>query len=172
MAARGAPEGTLSLSFFSMTDAASPTATQPLQTPGFVERESLPKEELLRSSRGRDVARFARGIPSDTPHDDPKRGIADTALLSVREKSSIQFRQTFGDSDQPPPERNSDGRFATRSALLAARKKETIEANAAVGANAKSTLPIGNQPGAPGKNPEYKRFTHHDVERMIGKPPK
>ena len=152
---------------------ASPNRTQPLQTPGFVERDSLPQTELLRSARGRDVARFAAKIPADASHDHPQRGIADTALLSVREKSSIQLRQTFGgDHDQSAPERNSDGRFATRSALLAARKQQMCAENAAVGANPKSTLPIGVQPGAPGKNPDMPRFTHHDVERMLGRPPK
>ena len=154
------------------TTSGSPTSTQPLNLPGFVERESLPKSELARSARGRDVHSFAKQIPDGVPMDNPMRMVADTAMLSVREKSSIQLRQTFGDGDKPPPTHNADGRFATRSALMAARKAQAREENSAIGMNPTLTLPTGNQPGAPGKNPEYKRFTHHDVERTLGRPPK
>ena len=44
--------------------------------------------------------------------------------------------------------------------------EKAMAENAAIGASSRSSLPIGNQPGAPGKNPEYKRFTHHDVDMM------
>lgn len=136
-----------------------------LKTPGYHERETtFPSNEYSRSTRGQDLSTFAATIPEGAL-DDPRRAVAETAMLSVRERSSFQLRDCFG-RVEPAPTLNADGRYATRSSLLDARRKQLAEENAAIGKNPKSTMPTGRQPGAPGKNPDARRFTHHDVERM------
>lgn len=126
---------------------------------------SLPQTELMRSSRGQ----VLNGVLAD-PEQLSKASLvqkvaAERALLSVRERSSFQLRDCFA-SDTPPPRTSETGQPTTRSAMLAMRREEMVAANAAIGANPRLTLPIGVQPGAPGKSPDAKRFTHHDVERL------
>lgn len=142
--------------------------SEPLATPGSQSRDPLPESEMARSTRGKNVMQFQKaGSPDSTPEaSELRRDIAATATLSVREKSSIQFRDCIV-SEEPAPELNSEGRFATRSAMLAARRQQSREENAAIGSNPTLSLPVGSVPGAPGKNPEMKRFTHFDVERMM-----
>tara|TARA_B100000780_G_C20663886_1_gene264295 strand:+ start:264 stop:434 length:171 start_codon:yes stop_codon:yes gene_type:complete len=48
--------------------------------------------------------------------------------------------------------------------MLAARKHAMQNANNMLQDKIKSHLPTGHPPGAPGKNPEYRRLTFHEME--------
>lgn len=128
--------------------------------------------ELMRSSRGRTVYDFAHD-PSSGEANDVKRTAASRAMLAVREKSSMQFTECTAappNAMESAPMTNEEGRPTTRTAMLAMRKQQAIESNAIF--VPKGSMPIGVQPGAPGRNPDMKKFTADDVHRNIGHPPK
>ena len=69
--------------------------------------------------------------------------------------------------EEPPATLNDDGRPATRTMMVEARRQAAAVDAASKSAKQKLILPVGALPGAPGKNPDYKRFTHEDV--MVNK---
>ena len=126
-----------------------------------------PATELNRSRRGETLNAVLQNPESTSwKSDGPKRAAVDRAVLGVREKSSFALRECMGDGVEPPPTLSPEGRPPTKTAMMEMRREKAMAENAAIGASSRSSLPIGNQPGAPGKNPEYKRFTHHDVDMM------
>ena len=144
-----------------MHESSCPIPTEALKgMPAF----ELPHDELMRSSRGQHLSGILAD-PALATASVVQRVAAERALLSVRERSSYQLRDCFV-ADSPSP-RTSNGiqQPKTRTALLAMRREELQAANAAIGQEPRLTLPVGVQPGAPGKRPDAKRFTHHDVER-------
>jgi hypothetical protein len=138
---------------------------EPLRVPGSTSREPIPDTEMQRSMRGKNITTFVGKLPEGTPPEDARRQAASTAMLSVREKSSHQLRDCMGTDVEEAPRLNEEGRFTTRSQLLAARREQLAAENMEIGKNPRLTLPSGSQPGAPGKNPEVKRFTHRKETR-------
>lgn len=130
--------------------------------------------ELMRSKKGHMVHEFMND-PSSPEASDVRRTAASRAMLSVREKSSHQLSDCIAAPEGASldvPRTNEEGRPTTRTAMLAMRKEQGIAHNAEVFQNMKSILPVGVQPGAPGKNPEMRKFNADDVHRNIGHPPK
>ena len=148
-----------------MDDAASPATAQShfKNLPSM----DLPTSDLMRSTRGQNLNAMLRNPGTrDWADETPRRMAVERAVLSVREKSSYGLRESFA-VEEPPPPTNAAGRPTTRTHLMAMRREEQRTENTKIGAsNPRLSLPVGNQPGAPGKNPEYKRFTHHDVDRL------
>ena len=130
--------------------------------------------ELMRSRKGHMVHEFMND-PSSPEASDVRRTAASRAMLSVREKSSHQLSDCIAAPEGASldvPRTNEEGRPTTRTAMLAMRKEQGIAHNAEVFQKMKSILPVGVQPGAPGKNPEMRKFNADDVHRNIGHPPK
>lgn len=83
---------------------------------------------------------------------------------SVRGKSSSNLRNVFS-QEEPPPRVNAAGRPTTRAHMLAMRHEELAAANSAAAKGATPIMPVGRQPGAPGKTPGAPKFSHWDVMR-------
>ena len=129
-------------------------------------RIDCPESEFARSSRGQMLSAVLKDPEAKTWSDKtPRRMAMERAVLSVREKSSHALRDCFVAGDPPPPASDGSGRPTTRTAMIEARRARAAEENYAIGKNTKATLPVGKQPGAPGKTPGYQKFTHHDVDR-------
>ena len=153
-------------------------------------RLGVPAADLVKSSKGQSLNTMLTHPDAKSWADDtPRRMAVERAVLSVREKSSAALvshsqhdnvrnrsdmisnvvvcsqRDCFA-AEEPPPKLNDAGRPTTRTAMLAMRNEKLRAQNEEIGSNRKAILPVGVKPGAPGKNPEYKRFTHHDVDRM------
>ena len=125
-----------------------------------------PVNDLLRSTRGQTLHAVLKDPEAATwGGETPRRMAVERAVLSVREKSSCALRDCFV-SGEAPLRVNDVGRPTTRTAMMAMRKEELTAQNTAIGSNPRSILPVGVQPGAPGKTPGYQRFTHHDVDRL------
>ena len=130
------------------------------------------EEELQRSSRGKAISEFIQN-PASGDVSEVKLTAASRAMLSVREKSSTQFSDCIAaPAVTEVPRTTSEGRPTTRTAMMAMRKEVSIAENEAIGKNARATLPVGVQPGAPGRNPTVGKFSADDVHRCIGHPPK
>ena len=93
---------------------------------------------------------------------------AEESAAEQRRKTAISMRQSNRarecmSCDEPPATLNSDGRPATRTMMVEARRQIAATEAAAKSLNQKLSLPVGVLPGAPGKQPDYKRFTKNDV---------
>ena len=129
-------------------------------------RMECPEHDLRRSTRGQHLLTTLRNPELQSwSGETPRMMAVERAVLSVREKSSWGLREAIAAADPPPP-LTATGRPSTRSAMISARREQQAAESARFGRSLRSTLPVGTRPGAPGKNPQYKRFTHHDVDRL------
>ena len=137
-------------------------------------RMDVGADELARSTRGADVLAFQHDPNADAASP-TKRDAASRAMLSVRERSSHQLSDCIAAPEgaaDAAPRTNEEGRPLTRTAMLAMRREADIAQNAHLDSQMKSTMPIGVTPGAPGRNPDMKKFSADDVHRCIGRPPR
>jgi len=146
-----------------MSISASPL-TVPRPAPSAIGRPTLPnlngaESEMHKSIRGRTVCEMMK----DTTLSSGDSGPLSRYLLDVRGKASNNLQTAFS-QPEAAPRTNEMGRPTTRTHMLAMRREQMEAANAHIGRDRQTILPKGVQPGAPGKHPEAKRFTHHDVE--------
>ena len=122
-----------------------------------------------RSARGRLLMDFASD--PESPRAAPTKLVAqERNILSIRERSSFQLRDCFIPDTKPPPLTPGTNRATTRSQMLEMRKANAIAENVdfwSPRVHLTSRLPIGVQPGAPGRNPEAKRFSHLETGKGL-----
>lgn len=133
----------------------------------------MPQSDISRSARGRSLLAFASNLNSPHATDAQLIGV-ERAILSVQERSSFQFQSSLVPDVPLPP--LSDGRAMTRSQMLELRKANGRQENQASFeatrqraqqhgyVNMLTSLPQGRRPGAPGKRPGYRAFSHLETQ--------